>query len=338
MRYYASHDEAFSYWYRFGPDALESSTPAPVDTLRDAVGRVEDLKGLGLESIGLAATTPDEPGSLHRRLYQKRRAHSMLVPASRGYHTDPRLHCHVWPGAIPQDAFRAIAPDVLVSSPEFTYLQLARTLDVVDCALVGMSLCSRYVLKSNGSVQRRRPLTTRARLARFLSGVRGIHGIGPARQALSLITDFSGSPTETELFAFAAWPDTLGGERIRGLTLNHRVQLTSLDRRIFDTPSQQYFEITLFHAKSGAGVDYESKPPSRASYDMDRSRRNTLTSMGLRVLRANAAIVNDPAELDLVMRQLAHLCGHDLPRRTPAHARAREELRLRLEGPDRLRL
>ena len=201
-----------------------------------------------------------------------------------------------------------------------------------------MALCSRYVLKPSGAIQRRRPITTRARLKSFLAGVRGTHGLVPARRALGLIADDSGSPAQTELFALAAWPQELGGEHIQGLTLNHQVQPTSHDRKLFDMPGQQYFEIALYHAKCHAGIDYEHEPSSRAAYVQDRSRRNALVSRGLQVLGANAAVVHDPDELDLMLRQLAHLCEHDPSHRDHADPRARDQLRLRLEGPDRLRL
>ena len=85
-----------------------------------------------------------EPGGIPCQPNQNPQTRHILVPLGRRHERLASLCRHVWSKPIPNGAFRAVSSGVLVSSPEFTFLQLASMLDLIDTALVGMSLCARY--------------------------------------------------------------------------------------------------------------------------------------------------------------------------------------------------
>ena len=80
-----------------------------------------------------------------------------------------------------------------VTSPEFTYLQVASKLDFIGTILAGSALCSDYFLNQNGhggvSQRQNGPLTNRAAIAKFLSMQGRKRGIVPAKRALQHIVE-----------------------------------------------------------------------------------------------------------------------------------------------------
>lgn len=85
-----------------------------------------------------------------------------------------------------------------VTSPEFTYLQVASKLDFIGTILAGSALCSNYFLNQNGhggvSQRQNGPLTNRAAIAKFLATQGRKRGIIPAKRALQHIVEKARSP------------------------------------------------------------------------------------------------------------------------------------------------
>ena len=102
-----------------------------------------------------------------------------------------------------------------VTSPEFTYLQVASKLDFIGTILAGSALCSNYFLNQNGhggvSQRQNGPLTNRAAIAKFLATQGRKRGIIPAKRALQHIVEKARSPRETSLALLLCLPYNLGG-------------------------------------------------------------------------------------------------------------------------------
>lgn len=116
-----------------------------------------------------------------------------------------------------------------VTSPEFTYLQIASKLDFIGTILAGSALCSDYFLNQDGrggvSQRQNGPLTNRAAIAKFLSTQGRKRGIVPAKRALQHIVEKARSPRETSLALLLCLPYNLGGFNLGTVELNRPIEL-----------------------------------------------------------------------------------------------------------------
>ena len=346
MRYYASHDESFAFWYTHGAKGLEFTTPVNLPSIERATASAVNVAAVDFPSrAGIRLPGVGEIGCVRRSGTVGADCagrHHVLVGQSQQRRNSPGVCRHEWRGALPAHSFREVSQGVLVSSPEFTFLQLARDLDLIDAALVGMSLCSCYRLVPdiNGisdTIVECQPVTSAETLRRYLDGAAGIHGVSRARDALALVEDRSRSPMETETFAMAAWPTKLGGYGFSQIKLNYRVPVEPQNVDVSDRPDRQYVKVDLYDPKAQAGIEYLGSW-HREQWNEDLRRLNMLSVMGKRILYASADLVRRPAEFALVMRQFARHCGVDAPALKGDRAVLHDTLRRLLEGPGRLRL
>ena len=116
-----------------------------------------------------------------------------------------------------------------VTSPEFTYLQIASKLDFIGVILAGSALCSDYFLNQNGhggvSQRPNGPLTNRAAISKFLSTQERKRGIVPAKRALQYIVEKARSPREASLALLLGLPYNLGGFNLGTIELNMPIEL-----------------------------------------------------------------------------------------------------------------
>ena len=346
MRYYASHDESFAYWYTHGAEGLERTAPVYVPAIERSVSSAADVDavnfsakaGIQLPGIGeIGCTRRGGSGNEQRAGW-----HHVLVEHAKQRRSYPGICRHEWHGAVPMASFREVSQGILVSSPEFTFLQLARDLDLVDAALIGMSLCSCYRLRSSidaktDDIVECQPVTSTEALNRYLDGATGVYGVNRARKALALVGDQSRSPMETETFALAAWPRKLGGYGFDTLKLNYRLDINPRDTDVSDRPDRQYVKVDLYDPKAHVGIEYMGSW-HREQWNQDLRRLNMLSVMGERILYVSADLVRRPAEFALVMRQFARHCGIGMLPLDADQIVAHDNLRRRLESPNRLRL
>ena len=116
-----------------------------------------------------------------------------------------------------------------VTSPEFTYLQIASKLDFIGTILAGSALCSDYFLNQDGhggvSQRQNGPLTNRAAIAKFLATQGRKRGIIPAKRALQHIVEKARSPREASLALLLCLPYNLGGFNLGAVELNRPIEL-----------------------------------------------------------------------------------------------------------------
>ena len=107
-----------------------------------------------------------------------------------------------------------------ITSPEFTYLQIASKLDFIGTILAGSALCSDYYLNQDGhggvSQRQNGPLTNHAAIAKFLA---------PAKRALQHIVEKARSPREASLALLLCLPYNLGGFNLGTVELNKPIEL-----------------------------------------------------------------------------------------------------------------
>ncbi|MCI1666339.1 MAG: hypothetical protein LKI25_08295 [Atopobiaceae bacterium] len=131
------------------------------------------------------------------------------------------LHCHVWSSPPPPGAFRLMGRHVLISSPEYTFLQMASALDLFGLIMLGYELCGKYSTGlDNRSLSQRPPLMTPDSLKKTLLETSSFNGKPKARRAVSHILANSASPRETAVAMLLSLPKRLGGYGLPQPTLN----------------------------------------------------------------------------------------------------------------------
>lgn len=131
-----------------------------------------------------------------------------------------------------------IGEQLCVCSPELTFLQMARTLSLVELVCLGTTLCGIYskapqersLAGERRGIQwlpQRKQLTTLSRLTKFVEQMSGFKGAKRARASLRMILERSRSPMETLTSLLLSAPYRYGGFSLPKPVLNCRVDLPS---------------------------------------------------------------------------------------------------------------
>ena len=210
MRYYCGHFESFYFAYRYGRAPFVGYEATGIGNLSDAVTRLTDFEAQDLIVAGLLTPKPHRPGCLLNEGPQTGK-HHILVPDTMSRATNEKVVRHRWNGPVPEGAFWRLTDKVYVSTPEFTYLQLAGVLSTAQLALVGCAMVSPYHLDNNNVVRPREPMTTTEQLRDFLEACPVAYGSRKAKQTLAYVTDTLTNTLDLHLWARFCFPACYGG-------------------------------------------------------------------------------------------------------------------------------
>ena len=136
--------------------------------------------------------------------------------------------------------------DIYIASPELSFLQAARSLDIIDLVKYGYDLCATYYPDSSNEFGQtnREPLTTTDSIRHFLEDNHRLYGGAKSRKSLKFVRDFSNSPVETKLAMFSVFSSSYGGCEMNDLEMNPAIDLTK--EGIFLTGKKQLRGDLLF--------------------------------------------------------------------------------------------
>ena len=161
----------------------------------------------------------------------------VLVASDRGRRKIAGVTSHVCSTPLPRGSIQPTGLrgyDIVVTSPELTFIQIAATEDLRVAAYVGMALCSSFRLDdfSTSGLARREepeePLTSVKKIAAYLRRAKGLYGVDEARRALRYVRDGALSPPEGGIGLLAMLPCKCGGFGWKDVRLN--VALRVFDR------------------------------------------------------------------------------------------------------------
>lgn len=221
------------------------------------------------------------------------------------------LNCHIFAGPLPRAAFCRATKDVYVSSPEFTFLQMASELSFVDLVMLGYELCGSYSLPEDGRGEAISgcPGVRESSIARLLASADGVHGVKPARKALAQVIDGSNSPMETVTSMFLSLPTIDGGCARWHPLLNHRVE---------DRPGHHYV-VDLFWPAGPLALEYSGfyhATPDR--YRQDARRTTDLERAGIKVITLTKDQLRSSTAMEDIARVVSEAIGQ--PWRKPSAA------------------
>ena len=319
MKAYLSHGTALEYWRKHFPLDSELFAFANTSEIEPCASRKEDV----FECVPETFRIPDKPIDV-----------LVFDPSARC--SSASIRSHVFSAALPRDAFYRVG-NMLVSSPEFVFLQLAQHLSLVKTIALGCELCGTYVLAAQGEERidtsndyptRVAPLTSTARIDAFLSKAKGAHGVVKARHALKYVIDMARSPMETMVYMLLCLPPKLGGYGFPRPEMNAEIPLDYAARLI---AHRQTCYGDICWPGSKLDVEYYGDVHAGAVHmKSDTGRTLGIEHMGWRVITLTSPQVFDELQFDVVAKSVAEKVGKRLTRRALESSPARANLRFEL--------
>lgn len=264
--------------------------------------------------IGIAEDQPTMQGILtqYPHVFDRTPVH-LLVPNRTVRRHSSIIQCHSCEQFLPRGSFWQINPEVLISSPELSFLQMAMHLTTVQLAEFGMNLCSTFYINQAESLlgSRTTPLTTPDEINRYIMEAEGAHGRKHAQRCLKLVNEGSASPMETKLFINLCFPLRLGGYGLPKAVLNYRIE-PKKGRRYAE---QQFYVADLCWPNQKVIVEYDGLQYHENS-SKDKRRTNALESLGWKVFCITKAEMFNATSFEVLAMQIAKALGHRI-RRSP---------------------
>lgn len=258
-------------------------------------------------------SAPPSPGDVRRArslLPAEDGPLQVLVPEARCRRRLPEARLRVWGGAIPPGSFRSMADDVLVSSPEFCFLQMASDIPLIPLIWLGCELCASYAVNpcDPADIPERRPPTSAARIARFLDRMPGAPGIARARRAARYVFDGAASPMEIAAAMTLCLPCSLGGFGLPHPQLNRRIDIGAQGVSV---TGSRFFRCDLYWPEKKVALEYDSSDHHLRSDEVaaDSARRNALAFLGITVVTMTTRHLYSPREVERIARVLARQIG-----------------------------
>ena len=320
MKTFVSHDTALSYWRMHFPLDSELGKPANSSSAEECAARIADVFACVQEMF----RTPGKPVDV-------------LVFSPETRQVSNSVKCRVWSSSVPNGAFFRVG-DMMVSSPEFVYLQMARSLSTAQLVALGCELCGHYALRPGGTSRsgdlgvcptRTAPLTNIDSIGRFLAASCGAPGLVNASRALKHVVEGSRSPMETMTALFLALPPTLGGYGFERPVMNAYIELDEEARTI---ARRRYCQGDICWPEHKLDIEYDGEVHvGAAQMRSDAGRKLGIERMGWRVLTVTSAQVLDIDRFEVVAREAARRMKRTLKTRIMGHTVKRLALRQDLE-------
>ena len=253
----------------------------------------------------------------------------VLASSAANRSSSKTVKSHVWSGQIPAGSYFDCGNGVLVASPGFIFLQLARVLDFTQLIALGDELCGFYSFDDEaerGMRKRNVPLTTKDELRCYLESATRIRGQRPALSALTYIIEQSASPMESLDEALLCLPPRHGGYGLPFPSMNHPIPLTGKARALVGAPECHgdiCWPEPMLDVEHNGGFDHSS-PRAQSS---DRARVNAIKEMGYEVIELTDGQVSNFAAFEAIALRIASLIGKRI--RTQYLGPTEQRMRLR---------
>lgn len=293
MRLYIGYMSAAYFWLR-GSEGLWSPEANGTASLSQCAFNVSDV----------------DSSMFPRDAFGPKPLHIMVDDAGKRHDT-PSQKCHVWTTSLARKCFVPIGHDVLVASPAFCFLQLAKTYGLLDLLELGYELCGRYSRTPGvgcGFIQRSNILTTPDAIERLVKKLPHAPGHRAATRVCRYLAADAASPAETDLALKLRLPPRLGGYGFPPAGLNQPVVLTAEAAAI--AHKRVLYPDMLWHGKKVC-VEYDSSLHHESKEDRvrDSLKRNALGCMGYSVTTVTPPQLTKIDEFHGVALELARGLG-----------------------------
>lgn len=212
-----------------------------------------------------------------------------------------------------------------VSSPELLFLELASQLSIHQLILLGLQMCSH----PPGAPYR--AVTTKQRLASFLSRTSWYHGHNKAVRAVKYVKNGSASIMESLSYMILTLPHALGGYGLSGAVFNQEIILQG---EAINQLNQTRCFADLYYKDARLAVEYDSFAHHNSPLEQgkDSKRSALLESQGIEVLKMNTIQLYDPDACRTFAYNLAYRLKKRIAIRTKKFDDMHAKLRTLLPG------
>lgn len=289
-----SHESAVSFWRK--PDArttrvLDSreasrllhvaGRAAHVETLRDAL-LLPALDGLSLPLHLLTDRRNDRRITKHAHIH----CTQALFPCG----------SFLLAGTYALDSDNAV--QVIVSSPELCFVQMAQSLDLHDLVALGYELCGRYALAPDArrGFFEHASCSTPRKIESFAHAANNMTGAKRARAAAKWLVPNAPSPEESKICMLAHMSRLQGGMGTQVPILGTSLEAPDPAARILGARN---FTPALFWPDAHVAIEFSTRtwptPEERANYD--KLVRNAYRMMGISAISLGADDLHNADEL-----------------------------------------
>ena len=240
---------------------------------------------------------------------------------------------HTFVGTKSSRCFMRISDDLMVSSPEFCFLQLANQLSLIELVEMGYELCGLYSLPAtldqsppDRGFYNRSPLSTKKKLSTFVEKMPGYRGHQKAVRAIRYIQDGSASPMETKVAILLTLPYKLGGFGFSMPEMNRKFTPSKTDKIL---TSKKYYSGDLFWQHHNLAVEYDSNLHHTGSSNIarDSEKRNAYKLMGIALISVTTSQLYNSEEFKKIAFILAKTLNKRIRVDGKKFALAHQELR-----------
>lgn len=298
MKLYLGPEISQMFWRLVYPVDRKPCCPPPFEAAGECACRATDIRAL---APSWASACLEQSGARFDVLtfdYAQRRGTASTVT-------------RLWGTDIPAGSFFELDGGVVVPSPCFTFLLMAKRLSFLELIAYGNELCGVYSFDKNsprGMRQRSFPLLSLADLGRYLDGAGGAPGVELARKALRYVVEGSASPMETVDVMLLCLPVRHGGYGLPVADMNLEVPLGRLAASIANKQTCRgdlcWLEEHLIVEHQGL-YDHDNSN----AYSSDRARIDALKAEGYNVLELTSSIVHDLNAFEGIALFVARVLG-----------------------------
>ena len=288
-------------------------TPSRIQTLADCASSLSEIRSI---------LTP--------AFDQSQSKLEVLVPSEAKACRSKEHICRTLISPPVQGMFCKIASNAYITSPEMTFVQMAKRLEFIDLVMLGIELCGTYApCPYSDRFDERAPVTSKNKLLAFCNRASGVRGAATARRALRWVVDGSNSPAETSLLLYLCLPVRMGGYGFALPDMNPKTPLGVRASKMFGHDSMR---CDLHWVESATVLEYDSDQEhlTSQSASRDASRRNVLGYKDITVITVRKPMIASPSAFDSVARQLAHQLNRRIRPRDLEFTSARADLRITL--------
>lgn len=216
---------------------------------------------------------------------------------------------------------------IALSSPEFCFLQMARSLAWFDLTALGFELCGDYALAPDAprGFLPRNPISTPDDLATFAASAHNFTGAKAARKAARQILQGSRSPKETKVCMLAHLPRLQGGMGCKAPLLGQEIEAPDPAARILGTRT---FKPDLYWPEYRMAVEYSNRawPSAQERLNYDKLVRNAYRMLGITAISLGKDDLSDAARLRKRFELVNRKCKRRLQTPNDRHLARQREL------------
>ena len=265
------------------------------------------VESLDAETISLASIMQLIAST--RSLAQLRSPVHLIIPDTSLRRSSDWIVSHLWRHPISEGSFLKAADGAYLSSPEFSFLQMAATMKRIELIRLGYELCSYYRLDPRVArgFEERTPLTSKALLASFLDTAPRCKARDLAKSVLPWIAEGAASPRETATSMLCSLPAELGGWELGVPELNYELPVSRGRQRRVDLfwPARRY----------GLEYDSDAEHTGAEAIARDSLREKEIELTGVKLGRITNQELRSATSREVLRRTLVQALGkRDRPR------------------------